>query len=162
MLHVELHNEREANPNFQTQQFQSFYLQAISCKVEIQTMDMHILMSCDILLEKKNYRSIDEKVSYLGNYNNALSIFTETINLLNVKTYLFERRGFYSNPKTENTDTIIKKCLQHLRNQTDTQDLIDLVQKEKEKSEETNTNIEEAVVAKPFANNKKNKLSNLD
>lgn len=37
-----------------------------------------------------------------------------------------------------------------------------LVQKEKEKSEETNTNIEEAVVAKPFANNKKNKLSNLD
>jgi len=65
------------------------------------TMDMHILMSCDILLEKKNYRSIDEKVSYLGDYNNALSIFTETINLLNVKTYLFERRGFYSNPKTE-------------------------------------------------------------
>lgn len=65
------------------------------------TMDMHILMSCDILLEKKNYRSIDEKISYLGDYNNALSIFTETINLLNVKRYLFERRGFYSNPKTE-------------------------------------------------------------
>lgn len=65
------------------------------------TMDMHILMACDLLLEKKNYRSLDEKVSYLGDYNNALNILTETVNLLNVKTYLFERRGFYSNPKTE-------------------------------------------------------------
>jgi len=65
------------------------------------TMDMHILVACDILLEKKNYRSLDEKVSYLGDNNNALSIFTETVNLLNLKTYLFERRGFYSNPKTE-------------------------------------------------------------
>ena len=65
------------------------------------TMDMHILMACDILLEKKNYRSIDEKVNYLGSSDNALSIFTETVNLLNSKTYLFERRGFYSNPKTE-------------------------------------------------------------
>lgn len=65
------------------------------------TMDMHILMSCDLLLEKKNYCSLDKKVSYLGNYNNALSIFTETVNLLNDKNYLFDRRGFYSNPKTE-------------------------------------------------------------
>jgi len=65
------------------------------------TMDMHILMACDILLEKKNCCSIDEKVNYLGNSDNALNIFTETVNLLNSKTYLFERRGFYSNPKTE-------------------------------------------------------------
>jgi hypothetical protein len=65
------------------------------------TMDMHILMACDILLETKNYRSIDEKVSYLGDYKNASSIFIETVNLLNDKAYLFERRGFYSNPKTE-------------------------------------------------------------
>ncbi|RTL57461.1 MAG: AIPR protein [Sphingobacteriales bacterium] len=65
------------------------------------TMDMHILMACDILLEKNNYRSIDEKLNYLGDYSNALSLFTETVNLLNVKPYLFERRGFYSNPKTE-------------------------------------------------------------
>ena len=36
-----------------------------------------------------------------------------------------------SNPKTENTDTIILDCLQHLRNHTVTQDLIDTVQKEK-------------------------------
>ena len=38
-----------------------------------------------------------------------------------------------SNPKTENTDTIIMDCLQHLRNHTVTQDLIDLVHKEKDK-----------------------------
>ncbi len=71
------------------------------------TMDMHILMACDLLLEKKNFRSLDEKVSHLGEYNNALNIFTETVNLLNVKTYLFERRGFYSNPKTEKLITEI-------------------------------------------------------
>jgi len=65
------------------------------------TMDMHILMACDILLEQKSCHSIDEKVNHLGNYNNALNIFTETVNLLNTKTYLFARRGFYSNSKTE-------------------------------------------------------------
>lgn len=65
------------------------------------TMDMHILMACNILLEKKNYLSLDEKLNYFGDYDNALSIFSETVNLLNNKDYLFERRGFYSYPKTE-------------------------------------------------------------
>lgn len=65
------------------------------------TMDMHILMACDILLEKKNYKTIDEKVNYLGTLNNATAIFSETVTLLNGKNYLFERRGLYSNPKTE-------------------------------------------------------------
>ncbi len=65
------------------------------------TMDMHILMACDILLEKKNFLTIDEKVNYLGNRDNSSAVFKETINLLNSKTYLFDRRGFYSNPKTE-------------------------------------------------------------
>ena len=37
-----------------------------------------------------------------------------------------------SNPKTENTDTIIIICLQRLRIHTVTQDLIDLVHKEKD------------------------------
>ena len=64
-------------------------------------MDMHILMACDILLENRNCRSIDKKVNYLGNSDDALSIFTETVSLLNTKSYLFERRGLYSNPKTE-------------------------------------------------------------
>ena len=39
-----------------------------------------------------------------------------------------------SNPKTENTDTIIINCLQHLRNHTVTQDLIDLVHEENTRS----------------------------
>jgi hypothetical protein len=65
------------------------------------TMDMHILMACDIFLEKENYQSIDEKLNYIENYSNALLIFTQTVNILNTKSYLFERRGFYSNPKTE-------------------------------------------------------------
>ncbi|NMD16501.1 MAG: AIPR protein, partial [Bacteroidales bacterium] len=65
------------------------------------SMDMHVLMACDILLEKKNYSSIDEKINYLGETSNAMSIFSETVTLLNEKSYLFERRGFYSNPKTE-------------------------------------------------------------
>ncbi|MCX6147600.1 MAG: AIPR family protein [Candidatus Kapabacteria bacterium] len=65
------------------------------------TMDMHILMACDILLEKKNCISIDEKINYLGDSNKAITIFSETVNLLNSKDYLFERRGLYSNPKTE-------------------------------------------------------------
>ncbi|MEO0076033.1 MAG: AIPR family protein [candidate division WOR-3 bacterium] len=65
------------------------------------TMDMHVLMACDILLGKKNYQSLEEKLNYLGNNDNASIILKETVELLNTKTYLFERRGFYSNPKTE-------------------------------------------------------------
>lgn len=58
-------------------------------------------MACDILLENKNHKTIDEKVNYLETPDNATIIFTETANLLNGKDYLFERRGLYSNPKTE-------------------------------------------------------------
>lgn len=47
------------------------------------TMDMHILMVCDLLLENKNYLSIDEKLNYFGNYSNALNIFEENLDLLN-------------------------------------------------------------------------------
>lgn len=65
------------------------------------TMDMHILMACNIILENKHYRTVDEKVNYLGLSSNATAIFSETVSLLNGKNYLFERRGLYSNPKTE-------------------------------------------------------------
>ena len=65
------------------------------------TMDMHILMACDIILEGKNYTTIDEKINYLSDSTNATSIFEETVKILNSKNYLFERRGLYSNPKTE-------------------------------------------------------------
>lgn len=65
------------------------------------TMDMHILMACNILLKEKGINLIDEKINYLGSSSNAISIFTETVDLLNSKNYLFDRRGLYSNPKTE-------------------------------------------------------------
>ncbi|MHC1738820.1 MAG: AIPR family protein [Ignavibacteriaceae bacterium] len=65
------------------------------------TMDMHILMACDILLEQRDNHSTDEKLNYLGDSNNAISLFSDTVTLLNTKSYLFERRGLYSNPKTE-------------------------------------------------------------
>jgi hypothetical protein len=71
------------------------------------TMDMHILMACDILLEKE-YKTVDEKISYLGTIDNATSIFTKTVDLLNNQSYLFERRGLYSNPKTQQLITFIE------------------------------------------------------
>ena len=64
------------------------------------TMDMHILMACDSLLKHKNHESIDDRINFLGEEANAKSIFSETTILLNSKDYLFERRGFYSAPKT--------------------------------------------------------------
>ena len=64
------------------------------------TMDMHILMACNILLEQRNHKSIDEKIISLGEETNAKTIFSETTVLLNSKNYLFDRRGFYSAPKT--------------------------------------------------------------
>jgi hypothetical protein len=72
-----------------------------SFTMKSKTMDMHILMACDILLEKKNYKAIDEKINYLGTSANATTLFIEAATLLNGKNYLFERRGLYSNPKTE-------------------------------------------------------------
>jgi hypothetical protein len=65
------------------------------------TMDMHILMACNIILERKNIVTIDDKINYLSESKNSILIFEETVDLLNSKDYLFERRGFYSNRKTE-------------------------------------------------------------
>lgn len=64
------------------------------------TMDMHILMACDLFLEKKNVISTTEKLERLTDESYAKQLFTETVNKLNNYPYLFERRGFYSNPKT--------------------------------------------------------------
>lgn len=72
-----------------------------SFTLKSRTMDMHVLMACDILLEKKNYISINEKIDYLGTVDNAKETFSKTAALLNSKSFLFERRGLYSNPKTE-------------------------------------------------------------
>ncbi len=54
------------------------------------TMDMHILMACDIIMDKKYKKdTVDSKIEFLGNKNNAETIFKETVDLLNAKEYLF-------------------------------------------------------------------------
>jgi hypothetical protein len=51
-------------------------------------------------MEKRNITNIDDRINYIGESENANTFFSETVNLFNNKDYLFERRGFYSNPKT--------------------------------------------------------------
>ncbi|MDR2651548.1 MAG: AIPR family protein [Prevotellaceae bacterium] len=65
------------------------------------TMDMHVLMACNLFLEKQNIFSINDKLNHLSESDNAESLFESTVNSLNSKNYLFERRGFYSNQKTQ-------------------------------------------------------------
>lgn len=66
------------------------------------TMDMHLLMACDIVLNKK-IKKVDDKIQYLSNEDNAKNLIVDTCNYLNSEQcdFLFERRGFYSNPKTK-------------------------------------------------------------
>jgi hypothetical protein len=81
-----------------------FYHLLINGKIimKSKTMDMHILMACDIILDRqKGCNNIDKKINFLSDENKAEVLFIEATNLLNSKKYLFERRGFYSNPKTE-------------------------------------------------------------
>jgi hypothetical protein len=68
-------------------------------KLKSKTMDMHVLLACNLLLSKDKLTS-DEKISYLSEENNAKFLFENATNILNNKNYLFERRGFYSAPKT--------------------------------------------------------------
>ena len=70
-------------------------------------MDMHVLMASDIFLEKKQINSIDNKISFLDNENNATNLILDTVNILNNQEYLFERRGLYSNPKTQELITFL-------------------------------------------------------
>jgi hypothetical protein len=46
------------------------------------TMDMHILMACNVLLEKKNICVTDTKINFLSNEIDAKSLFEETANIL--------------------------------------------------------------------------------
>jgi hypothetical protein len=69
-------------------------------ELKSKTADMHLLMACNLQLEKLGYDSTDKKISYLNKSENALSVFTETNKILNNQNFLFDRRGFYSAPKT--------------------------------------------------------------
>lgn len=73
------------------------------------TMDMHLLLTCNLLLEKENKNITEEKVKYLSIEENAKSIFTLTNSFVESEDYLFERRGFYSSPKTTKLIESIEK-----------------------------------------------------
>ena len=64
------------------------------------TMDMHLLMSVNLKLINRNIITTENKIDYISVENNAKDIFKTTCEYLNNTDFLFERRGFYSAPKT--------------------------------------------------------------
>ena len=64
------------------------------------TMDMHFLLACYLFLDK-NQKSINEKVNYIIQEENIDKLFNNVNSFLEKQDYLFERRGFYSGPKTK-------------------------------------------------------------
>ena len=74
---------------------------AISLKSK--TMDMHLLMACDLFLSNIIHKGVEEKIQHLSDEENAKKLFESTCNFLNSDDcgFLFERRGFYSTPKTK-------------------------------------------------------------
>ncbi|EDP73969.1 AIPR family protein [Hydrogenivirga sp. 128-5-R1-1] len=70
-------------------------------ELKSQTEDMHLLLSVDILLSKTK-ELITDRIVFLNNEENAKSIYLKATNLLESQDYLFERKGFYSGPKTKN------------------------------------------------------------
>lgn len=74
------------------------------------TMDMHVLMASDIFLEQNQINFIDDKIRFLDNENNATELISYTVDILNNQEYLFERRGLYSNPKTQELITFLKNA----------------------------------------------------
>ena len=70
-------------------------------KLKSKTMDMHLLMTCNLLLEKSNINTIDGKIRYLLKEDKAKRLFTEATHFMDNQRYLFKRRGFYSGPKTK-------------------------------------------------------------
>ena len=71
-------------------------------KLKSKTMDMHLLLTCDlILLNRKGIRSTSDKINFLQDEAKALKLFKEANTHLETQEYLFERRGFYSSPKTK-------------------------------------------------------------
>lgn len=77
-----------------------YFLVNNNIRFSSKTMDMHVLMSCDILLFKTK-KTVEEKIDFLKDQDNALSLFSKVVDVLNAQDFLFERRGFYSNPKVQ-------------------------------------------------------------
>lgn len=78
----------------------NYFLSNSIISLKTQTMDMHLLMSCDLKLTKYEKKSTDDKILSLKDDKFAESLFINVNNELNNQTYLFDRRGFYSGPKT--------------------------------------------------------------
>jgi hypothetical protein len=74
------------------------------------TMDMHFLLTADLILANKfNKKNIDEKLKFIIKEENIDKLFKEVNQFLEKQKYLFERRGFYSSPKTKKLIESIKK-----------------------------------------------------
>ena len=65
------------------------------------TMDMHFLLACNLFLESNEIIEIDKKIDFVKNENNIDELFKNVNSFLEQQEYLFERRGFYSGPKTK-------------------------------------------------------------
>ena len=78
----------------------NYFLTNSIINLSTQTMDMHLLLSCDLRLSRDGKHSTDEKVMSLKDEDFARNLFIETNTELDKQIYLFERRGFYSGPKT--------------------------------------------------------------
>ena len=65
-------------------------------------------MACHLQLTKKGFDTTKKKIDFLITQANALTIFNETNTIINGQSYLFERRGFYSAPKTRQLTKFLK------------------------------------------------------
>jgi hypothetical protein len=71
-------------------------------KLKSKTMDMHLLLVCDLQMDRtKEVSNIDDKIKYLCDENNAKAIFSSSVSFLETRDYLFKRRGFYSGLNTK-------------------------------------------------------------
>src|SRR5690606_19743413 len=82
-----------------------YYLNYFTINSELtlrsKTMDMHLLMACNLELQKKGFNSSTEKIKeLLRSLDDTRKLFSDTNDFLSSEAYLFDRRGFYSAPKT--------------------------------------------------------------
>jgi AIPR protein len=78
----------------------NYFLSNSIITLSTQTMDMHLLMSCDLQLISEGVGNIDDKIIKLKDIEFAKKLFMKANDEINNQEYLFERRGFYSGPKT--------------------------------------------------------------
>ncbi len=80
--------------------FNSFIANNI-ISLETQTMDMHLLLVCDLILSREGLKTINGKIKKLERSDDAMKLFIRANKELSDQRSLFERRGFYSGKKTK-------------------------------------------------------------